>query len=176
MSYQLRFISPSSAIFDELEQVIAKTCPDECLISIEEIMNTELEERYRARRHYIQDLGDVNEVRVFHGARHFKAISSILSDGFKSGLNTTSAFGRGTYFATSYGYSKSYSSLEKMTTNPYKIILLCDISYHKLVLGRSNQILDPAEGDCWTDSLTRPSIFSVPHDDQCIPRFLVRFF
>jgi len=172
--YQLRLVSPSSAEFDELEKMVSETCPNECLISIEEVSNMELEKKYQDRRDELARIGEVREARVFHGSRNFSAIHSILKDGFRASFNTVSAFGKGTYFATAYGYSKNYSSL--IRGEEYKVMLICDISYQKPVRGRSNQSLDPNEGDCWVDSTTNPTIFSVPNDDQSIPRYVVRFF
>jgi hypothetical protein len=176
MTYELRLLSVSSPEFDELERLVAKTCPKECIISIEEVVNPELEKRYQDRRTKLGCQGNGDEVRVFHGSRDFKAVHSILSDGFRSELNTTSAFGRGTYFATSYGYSKSYASLEKTADTKYTVMLICDITCTKPVRGRVNQTLYPREGDCWVDYVARPTIYSVPHNDQCIPRFIVRFY
>lgn len=173
MSYELRFISPSSTAFDELEKLVARTCPQECIISIEEIVNQTLEKRYQDRR---KELNDAKEVRVFHGSRNFDAVHSILLEGFRSELNTVSAFGRGTYFATSYGYSKNYASRENTANTKYTVMLICDVSYTRPIRGRTNQILDPREGDCWVDSVARPTIYSVPNNDQCIPRYLVRFY
>lgn len=172
--YQLYHVSVSSPLFDELEKIISETCPKECLISIESIESPFLNEKYTRRRKELEQHGTVHERRVFHGSRSMDGVLSILNNGFKSEFNTTSAFGKGTYFATSYGYSKHYSSREHKSE--YKIMLICDIMYHKSVHGRPNHTLDPKEGDCWVDNVSRPTIFSVPHDDQSIPRYLVRFF
>jgi hypothetical protein len=48
---------------------VAQTRPDECIISIEEIVNPVLQARYDARKTELALKGAVVERRVFHGSR-----------------------------------------------------------------------------------------------------------
>jgi len=170
--YQLRFVSPGSVEFDEIGRLVAESCPNECIISMENLVNPGLEQRYQDRKDILSRLGPVYEKRVFHGSRDINSTVPILENGFDGSRNRVSAFGRGTYFATAFSYSKRYSSRNR----EYKVMLICDIAVQKLVRGRAGENLPPEEGDCWVNRIKDPTIYSVPHNDQSIPRYVVQFY
>jgi len=177
--YDLIYVSASSSEFDKIAELAAKSCPNECIISIERVVNPALEARYNKRKEYLMSISKtVTEREVFHGARHVgNAIPNILQFGFKAIHNTVSAYGKGTYLAEAYAYSKSYSG--KGSNKDYKVMLVNKMCYTKLVQGIPNAYMEDAKieaGCVWADRVQNQSIYSVPHDDQVIPTYLVQFY
>ena len=176
--YNLTMISPSSSLFEELEDIISISCPNECIVSIEKINNQSLEDRFnKCKQELIEKYKNkpkinVETCRVFHGSRDFKSIKNILAGGFDVSYSTVNVHGIGTYFAKNYSYSKSYVGQNER----YKVMMICDIIVGKKVLGRSGQILDSNDGDTWVDNISNPCIYSIPNNDQCIPVYVVQFY
>ena len=167
-------LSPSSQEFERIALLAEKTSPNECIISIEKITNVGLEERYKARK---EKLGTkVVECEVFHGARNAtSAIPAILTNGYCAARNTTAAYGIGTYLAEAYSYSKHYSG----KAGQYKSMLVNQMCYTSLTLGCGNKVMHPdlvEAGAIWTDNIKNPTIYSVPHDHQILPTYLVQFY
>lgn len=174
-SYKLSLISPSSKEFDTLQDIIANSAPEECVISIEKVENTLLKQRFEDRKKEMEAIlgeGNVQTVRVFHGSRDFHSVTNILSDGFKSEYSKVAAFGKGTYFAKNYAYSKNYSGKNV----EYKVMMICDILVGVKVKGQANATLSPEKGDVWVDHLVNTSIYSIPNDHQSIPQYVVQFY
>lgn len=170
--YHLEFLSPSGKEFEGVANGVAVSCPGQCIVSVERVIAPKLEERYEKRKTELAAKGKIREFTVYHGARDARAIQPILEDGFKESYNTTSAHGKGTYFATTYAVSKLYSG----KLEDYHVILVCSLATQTMVQGRPGQTLSPKEGDCWVDNTKHPSIFSVPNDHQSVPRYLVQFW
>jgi hypothetical protein len=171
-AYHLELLSPSGTEFGEVERGIAASCPNECVIAIERVVAPVLEERYQRRKEELLRNGPVAELTLYHGARDASAVRPILEDGFKARCNRISAHGKGTYFATSYAYSKHFSGKRK----DYRVMLVCAVAVQKLVLGRAGEVLPPEEGDAWVDRLKNPTMYSVPNDQQAVPKYVVQFY
>ncbi len=178
MSYNLSLINPSSKMFDELMDIISKSAPNECVISIEKVENEILSKRFEERKKELEEKykgkQEIKTVTVFHGSRDFNSVKNILLDGFDASFSRVAAFGIGTYFAKNYAYSKSYSGKNV----DYKVMMICDILVGKKVLGngKNNNILDEKQGDVFVDNISNPSIYSVPNNSQSIPRYVVQFY
>jgi hypothetical protein len=177
--YDLVYVSASSSEFDKIADLASKSCPNECIISIERVVNPVLEARYNKRKEYLMSTyKTVTEREVFHGARHVgSAIPNILQFGFKANRNTVSAHGKGTYLAEAYAYSKNYSG--KGSNKDYKVMLVNKMCYTKLIKGIPNAYMeqDNIDAGCvWADRVTNPTIYSVPHDEQVLPTYLVQFY
>jgi len=171
-SYRLELVSPSSKEFDQVEAEVAKSCPSECIIKIERVIAPKLEERYQRRKEELRLKGEITECTVYHGSRDTEAVQLILEDGFKAKYSVTAAYGKGTYFATAYSYSKAFSGKR----GEYNIMLICNIAIQKMVQGRGGAELASNEGDCWVNSPKKPTIYSIPNDNQSIPRYVVHFY
>lgn len=154
--------------FDEISNIVESTCKDQCIISIEKLSNTELIDRYEK---YKSSLVDFNEIFTFHGTSNH-LVNDIATNGFKKEFNRTSAFGLGTYLASSFGYSKAYS---KLALVDYKMLFVCKFVYTKMYKGTRNNKC-PDGYDVQVDNLANPSIYCVDRDEAILPLYLVRFY
>ena len=177
MSNYLEPIIPTSKEFDEIVSLVEKTCPNQCVISIERVINPQLYDRYF---NYQISLGESSkEVMLFHGTK-YESIIPICSNGFQKSKNTRSVFGLGTYLATKFGYSKQYSFINtKSNSNDlkdkYNCLLVCKLAYKKAITGTYNSPC-PDGFDVQVDNVENPSIFSVHNDAAIYPEFVVRFY
>jgi len=166
-------ISMSDTAFDSIYSKIEKSYPNACILFIDEIKNEELEEVYNKHKSTIIKehtekcsknlIVNPNEVGT-----HSANIDYIVNDGFDPSKNKVSAYGIGSYFATTADYSFNYmKSADK-----------CGISYMFVVnifIGKMkyNKSLD--EGDAYVDNINNPSIFCMPLKEQALPKYLVAF-
>ncbi len=175
MANYLEMISPSSNEFDEIVKLVEKSCPNECVISIERVVNPQLYDRYF---NYKVKLGEAcKETTLFHGTNN-EALLKICYTGFKKSKNTRSAFGLGTYLASAFAYSKNYAGISKVDLGQksnYKILLVCKLAYNKMTLGSYNRAC-PEEFDIQVDNTKKPSIYAVDNDEAIYPEFVVRFY
>jgi hypothetical protein len=166
--YCLKRLSASSNEFDKVYNLIETTCPGQCIISIDKVINPFLEERYNK---YKESLGDkAKEIDVYHGS-NLDGIFSICTEGFIKSKNKVSAFGKGSYVATAFAYSKAYS---KINGNNYHNLIVCKLSYLNIKQGSSNSIC-PKGYDVQVDNTYNPGIFSVDKDEALLPLYIVQF-
>ncbi len=170
----LENVSLSSKDFDIVADLVTKTFPHACILSIERIINTVLNERFEARRaHYIATHGPDygKDVTVYHGTNS-KAILPICNNGFEAGRNTRCVFGRGSYFATSFGYSHGFTDVDK---EEHSYMLICKILPGRMCRGSHGMVIDRSKYDCGTDNAAKPSLYAMPQDDAILPLFVVMF-
>lgn len=161
-------LSVGSSEFDEISNIVEKTCPNQCIISIERLINTELIERYEK---YKSNLFNCKEIYGFHGTWN-DIINKIATEGFKKEFNKVSAYGLGTYLASSFGYSKAYA---KLGLADYPMLFVCKFVYVNICKGTSCKKC-PDGYDVQTNDIKNPSIYSVDNDAAILPLYLVRFY
>ncbi len=169
----LDYISCTCKLYDEVADLIRKTCPDECIISIEKIINPVLEERYAEYKQKIEAKNGCpcTEKIVFHGTSE-NAVWSIIRDGFSVGSNIRSAYGIGTYFAETAAFSRAYARENSMGDN---VMLISRVALGKVCQGISGKhIADNA--DYGVDYLTKPNMYVMPDNSSSLPIYLVRFY
>ena len=130
-------ISVSDPKFDELDSAIRQSYPNCCIVQIQKVLiDPILEEKFL--KHYERFLKkDVNTkiVQLYHGTG-LNSIYSIITDGFLTSKNTTSAYGLGTYFSNSSTMSQSYAynkSVDVQGTISYMIV--ADVVISDKVIG-----------------------------------------
>jgi hypothetical protein len=101
--------------YDHISAMIRKSYPDACVLFIDEVNNTFLEEEH-------SKLAGKVKKQLFHGT-HEKNINSIARNGFDCSLNVRSAYGKGTYFSEHANYSIHYAT----SNNDIVYMFLCDV-------------------------------------------------
>jgi hypothetical protein len=177
-------ISMSDTAFDSIYSKIEKSYPNACILFIDEIKNEELEEVYNKHKSTIikehsekciknlivkpnEVLKTPTELQVFHGT-HSENIDYIVNDGFDPSKNKVSAYGIGSYFATTARYSFNY--MKSADTHGISYMFVVNIFIGKM---KYNKSLD--EGDAYVDNINNPSIFCMPLKEQALPKYLVAF-
>jgi Poly(ADP-ribose) polymerase catalytic domain len=158
----------SSPLYDEVCARIRDSYPNSCVLYIDEVTNPELRQKYEARK---DSIPNVQEKRLFHGTK-FVNIDSIAKHGFDTKLNKTSAFGRGTYFATNASYSREYSNKDQ---EDISYMFLCDVLVGRCKRFGGSEKIDTESYDTGVDSVEAPSIYVCPYNDGCYPTYLVAF-
>ena len=103
------------------------------------------------------------------------AVSAICRQGFDVSMNTTSAYGKGTYFATDASYSFSYSQKGTTTRDEIVYMLVCSVIVGVCYQGTSGMVLDTGVADTMVNNIAAPSIYVSPYDKGGIPKYVVAF-
>ncbi len=169
----LEYISCSSKEYDEVANLIRKTCPDECIVSIDKVKNPRLEEEFQKIKAEIQTKrGQVSEKIVFHGTSE-AGMWSIVSEGFKISLNKRSLYGVGTYCSESASVARTYAQKTQYDDNA---MLICKMVWGTPVLGKANKPINTQNADVGVDKLQNPAILVVPYTYAIIPLYAVQFY
>ena len=130
----------------------------------------------------MQVVGGANERLLFHGTNESN-VETIISQGFLRDFNTTSAFGKGTYFATDAAYSlrPSYASPNAAGE---QTLFVARVICGESCLGCRNKLTpDLKPGltvlyESMVDSLVSPRIYvlSAGSDYHSYPEFLLRVY
>lgn len=173
----LTSLSLSSKKYDEIAGSIRKSFPNSCILWIDQVSNPTLEaehgalfESLKEKRGY--DL--VKKLELFHGTTEY-AVSAICQEGFDVSKNTTSAYGKGTYFARDASYSFSYSQKGTKMKDEIVYMLVCSVIVGVCSKGSSEMVLDTGIADTMVDNSTAPSIYVTPYDKGGIPKYVVAF-
>lgn len=163
------YVSLSDKLYDELSAKMRDTYPNVCIVWIEKLSNSELEEKYES---YKRTLAVPNEKRLFHGTS--EAIARVIArEGFDASKNKVSAHGVGTYFSTRAIYSSSYC--KRAVGNDIAYMLVCDVALGRVGLGRSGVEI-PKQFDSVCDNLKQPDMYVVNKREAGIGRFLIAFY
>lgn len=168
-------ISLSDPMFDVLSEAIAKGYPDSCILWIDRVDNAVLRERYNTYKSILEETigkDNVKELQLFHGSTQ-QAIQAIVHNGFDASMNRTSAYGIGTYFAVSAGYSKDYAKQTKNDGISYMI--LCDVCVGRICQGSNNISIDASRYDNFVNNTVNPTIYVAPHDNSTCPAYIIAF-
>lgn len=165
-------ISLADPIYDEITDMLAKTYPNVCVLWMNRIENLDLEKRFHTRKEAIlAQRGSVKELVLYHGTAE-ECVHSIAQNGFIADMNRTSAYGMGTYFATSADYSKSYAKPKK---DKISFMIVSHVLIGKCVKGTANQVLNTKQYDNFVDNDNSPSIYVTSYNDGALPRYVVAF-
>ena len=160
----------NSPKFEEIEKDIRKSYPKACVLWIEDIRNPKLEKKYKMQKEEIQNKrGFCNELELYHGSSE-QAISFIISDGFRTSKNKTSAYGKGTYFAKKANYSKDYA---KDSGDKISFMMICSVLVGECNIYSSNQTINTTKHDNSVNSINNPTIVVTPYDYGAIPRYII---
>lgn len=174
MTLSWQGVSLSDPIYAEIEASIRKTYPYSCVLYVDRVVNTSLEEKFKSRMENLkQKRGDnkVQVLRLFHGTKGVN-INSIGENGFMVKANTRSAYGIGTYFSTAAGYSKDYTDTD---IDDVSYMFVCDVLVGECMVGSGHLPLDCEKYDNFVNHASNPTIYVSPYDDGCMPRYLVAF-
>ena len=161
-----------SKAFNEVSALVTKTYPNACILYVDQVSNTILEEQYYFKKIEMErQRGAVKEEMLFHGTSG-KNVDSIANNGFDPSRNTRSAFGKGTYLSTNCGYSKNYTDLDKEEVSYF---FICKALVGRCVQGTPNMKIDTNQFDNAVDNVFNPSIYVVPYEEAVLPVYLVAF-
>lgn len=100
-------------MFDVICDRIYESYKDACILYIDQVVNELLLERYNTFKLIHQDDPRYKEYQVFHGTDK-DSIRNIAFNGFDISYNTTSAHGKGTYFADKAHMSMGYTTSKEI--------------------------------------------------------------
>lgn len=157
--------------FDKIASRIYESYKNACILYIDEIVNPDLEAKFRARhREILNSRGDVTEKQFFHGTKE-SLVDIIASNGFDPTKNRRSSYGYGVYFARNASYSKDFM----FASEPGKpcFMFICDVLVGKVKVG--GKAGDP-ECDNNANAVTGdPLIVTTVYPDGAFPRYIVAF-
>jgi len=116
---------------------------------------------------------------LWHGTKQLVNIDLIIRNGFDRSYNTTSQYGRGTYFARDAAYSVNNGYCGR-DANGVHSVLLCKVIVGEYTKGHSGITAIPrkpdgSEFDSLVDNLQNPGIFVIWRDYHACPAFLVKY-
>ena len=163
-------LAVGSPEFDTVAKYITDTYPNACIMSIEKIQSPPHLEEYEALK---QNMAEPNERTLFHGTR-FENSEAIVRSGYDPTLNVTSAYGRGTYFATNASMSSTFMrnaqignfTLAHMLVNT--VLVGKPVVYGTSAARQSDAVI--------VNAATNPTIFVVASPTAAIPRYRVAFY
>ena len=167
IEYHTEYILTSNKKYAEIDERVRKTYPKSCIVSIEEIFNPFLLERYEQKRQkMIKEIGKYEELELFHGTGSDR-IDSISRNGFLKRLNVVSAFGKGNYFSPNASYSFTY-----MKSNEFELsyMFLCNC-----LIGKTSTNKHSLECDTVLNRSENPDIYCIKSDDAIYPRYIIKF-
>lgn len=174
---KLTLINPSSKEFDEISDLISKSHPEECIISIHKIENDWFDKRFEDCRAMLKNKRgfDPDEIIAYHGCA-LDSAKNIAVNGFLTNQNKISAYGIGTYFGGFYNISRSYSVSK--ANYKYKALIVAKILLGKRGVSKNNSNIDLNEMDCSVSNLKAeiPEIISLPIDEASKPLYIVQFY
>lgn len=159
--------------YDEVVAMIRRSYPNACVLWVDQVENTILEDRYESFKIVLKEqYGNVEERLLFHGTKEYN-IKSIADNGFDRTKNVTSAYGKGTYFAKEANYSKNYSTL---SYDDISFMFVCKVALSIPCQGRGYSEIDKSKYNYAVDNLLNPTIFVVPDDEAALPVYIVAFY
>lgn len=161
----------SNKKYDEIVGIIRESYPNSCILYIDEISvpsvnQMEFEMVYQ---NIYEKRGEYPEIKQLYHGTDERSANNIIIKGFDPDYNTVSAFGKGSYFATSATMSSKYSKPRK---DGICFMLVCDVLVGKCVQYRLSKDDDY---DNFIDSNIKPTIYVSPYKNGAIPRYLVAY-
>jgi len=164
----------SDPIFDEVADMIRRSYNNACILWLDEVRNPLLQERYETYKEELRAKcgTGVQELLLFHGTKEY-SINAIVRDGFDHTMNTTSAYGKGTYFAKEALLSTHYS---KSGHDDISFMFVCKFACHTPCIGSTNKVIDTTKYDYAVNNIQSPTIYAIPNDDAALPVYVVAFY
>lgn len=171
----ISYVSINEPVYNEITKNIRKTYPNACIIEISKIHHHEDTELFFLQRfeNYLQENENTEIIQLYHGTSE-ESVKNILDCGFKKSLNTISAYGKGTYFSNNVSVSRQYASIKASRRQREEHGLIFTIIADVIISNKGLAGTKP-EPSCYVNSITQPSIFCVPHDENIIPRYMVSY-
>ncbi len=179
ISQFLSYIPCTSKEFDKVATLIRKSSQNKktadawCIVSIDKVKNSRLEEQFAATKADIAaKRGNVLEVRAFHGTTEGN-MAAIVADGFDPTQNKRSAYGRGTYVAPAADYARRYAQENQLGDN---VMLICRCLLGIPICVGNNQEIPLQAYDYGVDSTKTPNMYVIPYRYGVIPEYVVQFY
>lgn len=155
-------------MYDKISRSVRKSYPNACILFIDEVKNSILEEKYNELKKKILDKrGDVKEELLFHGT-HADLIDIIAFEGFDPEKNCSSSYGRGTYFAKDASYSFTYMKSPDSRGISYMFL-------SKVIIGECGYSGETKELDNYVNNVINPTIYVTPHRYGAYPAYIIAF-
>jgi hypothetical protein len=168
---QIEYLSLGDSVYEDIEKRVMRSYPNACICYIEKVVHPSLEEAFIRRYAEIEGrTGKVEIKQLFHGSTE-EGVYNIANIGFQKKYNTTSAFGKGSYFAKNAKYSFKYM---RTGSKGVSFMILADVLVGKTMKGTKNLNAPPGI-DTMVDYEKNPSIYVTPHDDGAYPRYIIAF-
>ncbi|XP_029496886.2 protein mono-ADP-ribosyltransferase PARP15-like [Oncorhynchus nerka] len=183
-SVRLYPIQSGSPEYGKVLSLFRATCPDNTIIKIERVQNTNLWNSFQIKKQEMEDRNDgmINERHLFH-ATSYTTIEHINNNGFNrsyAGQNDAE-YGNGTYFAVNASYS-AQDKFSKPDGEGRKLMYLCRVLTGHFTKGERGMIEPPCRRgseirryDSTTNDTNNPTEFVVFRDCQAYPEYLITF-
>ena len=175
-SVKREYVAMSNETYDKIESGIRESYPNSCVLWIEKVTNSWLDEHFEAQRTLIETKRQkpCQVWQLYHGTKE-EAINSIINHGFNVSSNVRNAYGIGTYFAKNANYSKDYAA--PAPSDQVSFMLLCDVLIGEIATGYgSGKAIDVEKHDNSVDNIKKPGIIVTPYDYGAIPRYIIAFY
>lgn len=165
-------LSVGSSEFDTVAKYITNTYPNACIMSIDKIQDPPYLDEYEELK---RKMAEPNEKTLFHGTSAGCA-NEIVKGGYDPEKNVTSAYGHGTYFASTASMSSGYMKNTQEGGFTLSYMLVNTVLVGTPVLFNGSRAVRKNDTDVVVNSLANPSIFVVVRPAVGIPRYLVSFY
>ncbi|XP_052760089.1 protein mono-ADP-ribosyltransferase PARP11-like isoform X1 [Mya arenaria] len=172
--------------YKKIESMFSKTMPKTVtIVSISRVENGDLWHNYLSKKAKLKKRNkgvDVEERQLFHGTKS-DTVEAIYRQGFDfrlSGTASGTAYGKGSYFATTASYSDYYSDVQNGTMPMFIAkVLVGDYttgheSYTRPPQKDPRDMASPLYDSC-VDIVTNPNIFVIFELCQVYPEYLIRY-
>ncbi|XP_070561481.1 protein mono-ADP-ribosyltransferase PARP12-like [Ptychodera flava] len=171
--------------YRQVAQKFQETMPHDLIVSVERVQNIELWKFLVRRQEAMKRWRTDKKVEVrhlFHGTSE-KLLDVICRQNFDwrlCGSSTGTAYGKGSYFATSAKYSDAYTQ----TNNLYRKVFLARVIVGDYTQGRPDFVRPPAKDaddpfgqmyDSCVNNVSNPSIFVIFESSQVYPEYIITY-
>lgn len=168
----MQMLPVGSPEFDTVAKYITDTYPNACIMSIEKIEHPPYREEYEELK---RGMAEPNERILFHGTSA-ECANEIARNGYDPSKNVTSAFGHGTYFASTALTSSMYMKKTHEGEFTLAYMLVNTVLVGTPVSYTGGRYVRMKDTDVIVNRLTDPSIFVVVRPAVGIPRYVVSFY
>ncbi len=170
-----RYVELSDPIYEEVTRRIRMTYPKACVVFVESVHNEFVEAKFEEQKKKLEEKRGPDVIKIlsmFHGTNE-KAINNIVADGFDPEYNTTSAYGKGTYFSSNAMTSSTYARDKR---EQLQYMFLADVIDGIRTTTRANQKTDTEKYDLSVaEHVPLPNICCTPYRYGSIPRYVIGF-
>jgi len=170
-----KYVELSDPIYEEVTQRIRKTYPKACIVFVESVHNDFLEGKFEDLKKTLEEKrgsGIITILSLFHGTTE-RAINNIVAEGFNPDYNTTSAYGKGTYFSANAMTSSTYARDRR---EELQYMFLADVIDGLRTTTAANQKTDTEKYDLSVaEHVPLPNICCTPYRYGSIPRYVIGF-
>ncbi len=155
-----------------MAKYITKSWKHACIMEIQRVEHHCMLEKYNELK---QSMLDPKEMILFHGT-NVGAVDNILKWGYDPRFAKVCAYGMGIYFAADAFYSYNYMPSKKDISGfDLSYMFVNSVLVGRMTQGQPNSICDLATADTQVNNISQPNIFSVPREEQAIPKYVIAF-